>query len=112
MSQASERKSIFITGAASGMGRETARLFAREGWFIGAYDVQEGLLASLQGEIGAANGLFKRLDVTDREAYRAAIAAFAEATGGRMDVLFNNAGIGRGGPYEELPWEDVMAVVN
>jgi NAD(P)-dependent dehydrogenase (short-subunit alcohol dehydrogenase family) len=112
MGRADGRKSIFITGAASGMGRETARLFAREGWFIGAYDVQEGLLASLQGEIGAANGLFKRLDVTDREAYRAAIAAFAEATGGRMDVLFNNAGIGRGGPYEEMPWEDVMAVVN
>jgi len=111
MSRASGRKSIFITGAASGMGRETARLFARQGWFVGAYDVQEGLLADLEGEIGADNGLFRRLDVTDREAYRAAVAAFAEATGGRMDVLFNNAGIGRGGPYEDMPWEDVMAVV-
>src|SRR5580704_3298819 len=112
MSQASGRTSIFITGAASGMGRETARLFAREGWFIGAYDVQEGLLAGLEGEIGAANGVFERLDVTDREAYRAAIADFAQATGGRMDILFNNAGIGRGGPYEDMAWEDVMAVIN
>src|SRR5215469_8611362 len=111
MGRANGRKSIFITGAASGMGRETARLFAREGWFVGSYDVQEGLLASLEGEIGATNGLFQRLDVTDRNAYRVAIATFAEATEGRMDVLFNNAGIGRGGPYEDMPWEDVIAVV-
>jgi NAD(P)-dependent dehydrogenase (short-subunit alcohol dehydrogenase family) len=112
MSQASGRKSIFITGAASGMGRETARLFAREGWFIGAYDVQDALLADLEREIGIANGLFQRLDVTDREAFRAAIAGFAEATGGRMDILFNNAGIGRGGPYADMSWEDVLAVIN
>ena len=112
MGQANGRKSIFITGAASGMGRETARLFAREGWFIGAYDVQDGLLADLEREIGGANGLFQRLDVTDREAFRAAIAGFAEATGGRMDVLFNNAGIGRGGPYADMAWEDVLAVIN
>ena len=112
MGQANGRKSIFITGAASGMGRETALLFARQGWFIGAYDVQEDLLAKLEAEVGAANGVFRRLDVTDREAYRTTVAGFADATGGKMDVLFNNAGIGRGGPYEDMPWEDVMAVIN
>jgi NAD(P)-dependent dehydrogenase (short-subunit alcohol dehydrogenase family) len=112
MSRANGRKSIFITGAASGMGRETARLFARQGWFVGAFDVQEEPLKALEAELGAANGLFQRLDVTDREAYRAAVAAFAEATGGTMDILFNNAGIGKGGPYEDQPWEDVLAVVN
>ena len=112
MSKASGRKSILITGAASGMGRETARLFAREGWFVGAFDVQAGPLADLGAELGADNGLFQTLDVTNREAYRAALANFAEATGGRLDLLFNNAGIGRGGPYEDMPWEDVLAVVN
>ena len=112
MGQANGRKSIFITGAASGMGRETAQLFAKEGWFVGAFDVQDDLLASLESEIGAANGLFRHLDVTDREAYRRAVGAFAAATGGRMDVLFNNAGIGRGGPYADMAWEDVLAVIN
>ena len=106
------RKAIFITGAASGMGRETARLFAREGWFIGAYDVEVVGLASLKAELGAANGVFERLDVTDREAYRDCVAAFAVATGGRLDILFNNAGIGRGGPFGDMAWADVLAVVN
>ena len=36
---AAGHKSIFITGAASGMGRETARLFAQQGWIVGGYDV-------------------------------------------------------------------------
>ncbi len=112
MSKANDRKSIFITGAASGMGRETARLFANRGWYVGAYDVQADLLASLKTEIGGANGVFQTLDVTDREAYRTAIDGFGLATGGKMDLLFNNAGIGRGGPYEDMAWEDVMAVVN
>ncbi|HWA63336.1 MAG TPA: SDR family oxidoreductase [Caulobacteraceae bacterium] len=112
MAQANGRKSIFITGAASGMGRETARLFAREGWFVGAYDVGVEGLESLKTELGADNGLFERLDVTDREAYRAALARFAGATGGKLDILFNNAGIGRGGPFADMAWEDVMAVVN
>ena len=112
MPSANGRKSIFITGAASGMGRETARLFAAAGWFVGAYDIQTELLASLEAEIGSDNGLFRVLEVTDRAAYGATIAAFAAATGGKMDVLFNNAGIGRGGPYEDMAWADVLAVVN
>ncbi len=112
MSRAKGRKSIFITGAASGMGRETARLFAKQGWFVGAFDVQDAPLKALETELGADNGLFQRLDVTNREAYRAAVADFATATGGTMDILFNNAGIGKGGPYEDMAWEDVLAVVN
>jgi len=112
MTSGEPRRSIFITGAASGMGKETARLFARHGWFVGAYDVQSKLLDALKAELGAEKGLFQVLDVTDRTAYRASIAEFGAAAGGRMDVLFNNAGIGRGGPYEDMAWEEVMAVVN
>ena len=105
------RRAIFITGAASGMGRETARLFHAHGWFVGGFDVNEAGLATLADELGEA-GLTRRLDVTDRADFTAAFAAFAEATGGRMDILFNNAGIGRGGAFVDQPFEDVMAVVN
>ncbi len=112
MTQANGRKSIFITGAASGMGWETAKLFAAKGWFVGAYDVNEDGLARLRTDIGADACLTRRLDVTDRADYGHAMLAFAAATGGRMDILFNNAGIGRGGAFEEMPWADVMAVVN
>ncbi|MGH6997012.1 MAG: SDR family NAD(P)-dependent oxidoreductase, partial [Phenylobacterium sp.] len=111
MGKSNGRRSIFITGAASGMGRETARLFAAQGWFVGGYDVNAAGLASLQQELGPENCIVSPLDVTDRDDYRAAIAAFGEATGGKMDLLYNNAGIGRGGPFAEQPFEDVIAVV-
>jgi NAD(P)-dependent dehydrogenase (short-subunit alcohol dehydrogenase family) len=106
------RPAIFITGAASGMGRETALLFANEGWFVGGFDVNAAGLERLRGELGADNCFVRALDVTDREDYRAALDAFAAASGGRLDVLFNNAGIGRGGPFADQAFEDVMAVVN
>lgn len=111
MGAANGRKSIFITGAASGMGRETARLFAGKGWFVGGYDVNDEGLASLAAEIGADNCIVRHLDVTDRAAYGNVLAEFDRATGGKMDILFNNAGIGRGGPFADQPFEDIMAVV-
>ena len=106
------RKSIFITGAASGMGRETALLFAEKGWFVGAYDVNREGLDSLREQVGDGNGLFEALDVTDATAWSTAIDLFADATGGTLDLLFNNAGIGAGGLLDEQPWDDVMQIVN
>lgn len=106
------RKAIFITGAASGMGYQTAHLFAAKGWFIGGYDVNLEGLERLREELGAENCTVRRLDVTDRADYQAALGAFAEATDGRMDILFNNAGIGGGGLFADTPYETLMAVVN
>lgn len=105
------RKSIFITGGASGMGRETAKLFHEKGWFIGAYDVNEAGLASLQQEIGTDNCVVGKLDVTSKTEFDATIAMFAEDTGGSMDLLFSNAGIGESGWFEDVPYEAAMRVV-
>lgn len=107
MAQANGRKSIFITGAASGIGLATAKRFAGAGWFVGLADINaEGLTAALAA-IGAENGSTHKLDVRDRACWKRELAAFAALTGGRLDVLMNNAGVARGGFLEQQSDEDV-----
>ena len=101
-----ERRSIFITGAASGMGRATARLFASRGWFVGIYDVNEEGLEALASEIGADNCHASPLDVSDRDAYRSVLETFDVRAGGRLDLLYNNAGIIKGGLFGDMDFED------
>ena len=105
------RKSIFITGAASGMGRAAAKLFAVKGWFVGAYDIDTSGLASLEQEIGSDNCVTGKLDVTHKAEFDAAIAGFADETAGTLDLLFSNAGIGESGWFEDVPFEAAMRVV-
>ncbi|HEY4944354.1 MAG TPA: SDR family oxidoreductase [Rhizomicrobium sp.] len=97
----SERKAIFITGGASGLGLGTAKRFAQEGWFVGLADINAaGLKAALDG-IGRDNGASYLLDVRDRAAWDDALSVFTAASGGRLDVLFNNAGVAHYGFLEE-----------
>jgi NAD(P)-dependent dehydrogenase (short-subunit alcohol dehydrogenase family) len=105
------RKSIFITGAASGMGRETAKLFASKGWFTGAFDINEGGLKTLEQELGSDNCLTRRLDVTAKPDLDSAMAAFSDETGGKMDLLFSNAGVGESGWFEDIPFEAALRVI-
>ena len=100
MGQCTGRKSIFVTGAASGIGKATAKLFADRSWFVGLYDVDEAGLAETEKEIGEENCIKSKLDVRSRDDWNAAVNAFGEATGGRMNVLFNNAGVGRHGWFD------------
>lgn len=84
-------KSIFISGGAAGIGREVALRFLREGWTVGAYDIDQtglGELKSQHPEIHTGP-----LDVTDHQSWEKALADFTSHTGGRLDVLDNNAGI-------------------
>jgi|GEM_PF-5499127 len=68
------RKTIFITGAASGIGLASAKRFAAAGWFVGLSDIDvTGLKAALEA-IGPANGATFKLDVRDRQAPPAASA--------------------------------------
>jgi NAD(P)-dependent dehydrogenase (short-subunit alcohol dehydrogenase family) len=106
-------KSIFITGAASGMGREGAVLFHSNGWRVGAIDRNRDGLEALTRELGADAVWTRRVDVTDKAAFESALADFcADNPGGGLDMMWNNAGIGQSGWLEDVPYEDAMRVVD
>ncbi|MDH6677413.1 NAD(P)-dependent dehydrogenase (short-subunit alcohol dehydrogenase family) [Rhodococcus sp. LBL1] len=95
---------VFITGAAAGIGRATALAFARRGCVVGAYDVDEEGLESLSDEIVARGGRVRtgRLDVTAPAEWQERLAEFT-AGGRRLDVLVNNAGVLSSGRFEDIP---------
>ena len=111
MAKNDETRTILITGAASGIGRETALLFAERGWRVAGYDVDAAALERLEKDLAPHGGITGRLDVTDKAAFDAAVADFGESMGGRLDLLHNNAGIGHSGWFEDVPLEDSLRVI-
>ncbi len=108
----SGKKSIFITGAGSGIGRETALFFASKGWFVGLFDINEDGLKSLESEIGKDNCFFQVMDVTDEKSVKKAADAFVAKTAGQLNVLLNNAGILKIGLYDNVGLKDHHQVVD
>lgn len=107
-------KSALVTGAGSGIGREIALLFAKQGATVGVGDINDAGAQGVVDEIVQAGGtaLPLHLDVTSRESARDGVAAIVEQTG-RIDILVNNAGIGMVGSLTETEpadFERLMAV--
>nr|WP_298721207.1 SDR family oxidoreductase [uncultured Steroidobacter sp.] len=104
-----EGKTAFITGAASGIGRATALLFATEGARVVAADISAAGAERTAERIGA-NALALMLDVASEpqweQAMRLAVDRF-----GRLDIVCNIAGIGRGGCIEDVTLEDWNAML-
>jgi NAD(P)-dependent dehydrogenase (short-subunit alcohol dehydrogenase family) len=95
----STRPAIFITGAAAGIGRAVAERFAQADWFVGWYDLHEPAVHGLHRQHSADHGISGRLDVSQAADWSRAIDSFAQASGQRLDVLFNNAGISLTRPF-------------
>ena len=92
------RQTIFITGASSGIGLATAKLFQAKGWNVVATMRKPEMGGDLAG---LANMLITRLDVTDSARIEGAIEAALKRFG-QIDVLLNNAGYGAYGPLENF----------
>jgi 3-oxoacyl-[acyl-carrier protein] reductase len=103
-------KVALITGAASGMGRATAILFADEGARVAAVDVNREPVEAVASEIRAAGGIARAwaCDVADRSAVEQLIAGVVEEFGG-LDILVNNAGISAAIPFEAENYDEVWA---
>ena len=109
-------KSALITGAGSGIGRQTALRFAREGAAVAAVDIDDGAGSETAAMIAETGGraFAARADVSEAQDCRRMVAEAEEAFG-RLDVLFNNAGISHledGGAVDtdEAVWEQTMNV--
>jgi len=103
-----------ITGAAAGIGRESALLFAREGAKIAAVDLDDGGIHSVVLEVDAAGGqaLAVRADVSKAGEVQGVVRAVLDRFG-RVDILFNNAGIvpqGKIHATSEAEWDRAMTV--
>nr|WP_315027903.1 SDR family oxidoreductase [uncultured Chryseobacterium sp.] len=100
-------KTIFITGASTGLGKATAKLFQNKGWKVIATmrNPEAGAdLASLE------NVTVLPLDVTDPEQIKSTVNKSLES--GEVDVVFNNAGYGLLGPLEALSDDQIVRQLN
>ena len=114
MSGKLQDKVACVTGAASGIGRATALLLAREGAVVVATDIQAdkgpGLIAEIEGTGG--RGCFLAHDVAEEDQWRAVVAEI-QARCGRLDILVNNAGVGYSGAVVDMSlelWRRQMAI--
>lgn len=103
-----------VTGAASGIGKEIANAFAREGAKVAIPDLDkagaDGAAAEIRSAGGTAMGL--AMDVSDEAAVNAGVDA-VHAAYGRIDILVSNAGIQIVHPMEEFPfseWKKMLAI--
>jgi 3-hydroxybutyrate dehydrogenase len=107
-------KVAIVTGAASGIGREIATVYAREGARVAIADLNkkaaDAAAAEIRGNGGQAIGV--AMDVTDENAVKAGVATVIAVHGG-IDILVSNAGIQIVHPLEEFPfgdWKKLLAI--
>jgi len=96
-----------VTGAASGIGRATAKHMIERGCAVAAADIDAGGLATLADEVGRSGGTLSThlVDVANRS-QMAVLPERVLAEHGHVHILVNNAGVALGQTVEDLSWED------
>lgn len=102
-----KRKAIFITGGGSGIGRAVVQFFGGRGWFVGLADIDEGGMDMTKALLPPGSSWTVKLDVRDRAGWDAALQLFSAAAGGRIDVVFNNAGVPLGGMIGDCSTKEI-----
>ena len=107
LTQTHPQKRAFITGAASGLGKAFCCELAKDGWTLGMADINTKELTLAAEDIEKLGGrtLCFPLDVSDRHQYKQVAEDFLAKAGG-IDLLFNNAGVGDGGGFEDYSLEN------
>lgn len=93
--------SVFISGAAQGIGAEIARMFYRQGYKVGIYDINDEQARQLADELGE-NAKAGYLDVSNFRQWQIALQDFSNWAG-ELNILINNAGILYSGAFENTP---------
>ncbi|RFP88862.1 SDR family oxidoreductase [Rhodobacteraceae bacterium 63075] len=102
--------SVIVTGASAGIGRAVAERFSQMGWRVGLIARRAEVLEEMAGRMDGAVAL--PCDVSDAQAVQSAFDTFC-AEAGRLDVLFNNAGVfGTAAPIDELSLESWRQIVD
>ncbi len=111
LSRSVEGRVALITGAASGMGRATAHLFADEGAHVAVTDLEQSGVDAVVAEIVDAGGsaVGWTLDVADAARNAQVVGEVADRFGG-LDIVVNNAGISRFAPIDAEDYEDHWAI--
>ena len=114
MSKQLQDKIAIVTGAASGLGKEIAVTYAREGAKVAVADLNRDAAQAVADELNAKGGraMAVAADVADEGQVNAAVAAVVEAWGG-VDILVSNAGIQIVHPIEQFPfaeWKKLLAI--
>jgi 3-oxoacyl-[acyl-carrier protein] reductase len=107
LSRSVQGLTVLITGAGSGMGRATARVFADEGAHVSVTDVNSEAAQAVAGEIEANGGTARawQLDIGDRNAIPRVVDAVAAHFGG-LDIVVNNAGISVRAAIDDPAYDD------
>jgi meso-butanediol dehydrogenase/(S,S)-butanediol dehydrogenase/diacetyl reductase len=104
-------KVAIITGGASGIGAATARRFHGEGASVLVADVNDSMGEALARELGAGRALYRHVDVSSWDDVAGMVDGAVEAFG-RLDILFNNAGVGSFAATPDVSLEEWRRVID